>query len=166
MPQTTLNTSNYRKMGHDVKMIYSWCCYSQGYVWQSLIGHPPPGLWTGASRNGTRSVDEIEKTVNKTNKLRQRDGQRGKKKAHLWPRLATQAIRQAFLDCWRIRSYSYRAVVHRVASPAHDIQDVVCSVQLAVNAVEDGVVCIEDTQGRLQMHNIYELKRLKCIFCL
>lgn len=37
----------------------------------------------------------------------------------------------------------YRAVVHRVSSPAHDIQDVVRSVHLTVNAVQDGVVCTQ-----------------------
>lgn len=40
-----------------------------------------------------------------------------------------------------LEAKSYRAVVDRVASPAHDIQDVVRSVHLAVNAVQDRVVC-------------------------
>lgn len=64
------------------------------------------------------------------------------KKKHICvPDFATYAIRQAFLDGWGIRRRSYRAVVDRVAPPAHDVQDVVCSVHFAVNAVQDCVVC-------------------------
>lgn len=36
---------------------------------------------------------------------------------------------------------SYRAVVDRVASPAHHVQDVVGPVHLTVDAVQDCVVC-------------------------
>lgn len=50
-------------MGHEVKGFYS--CYSQGCVWRFLIGRLSPGLWTGASRNGSQSVDEKTSSVNK-----------------------------------------------------------------------------------------------------
>lgn len=68
-----------------MKRLCSWCCYSRGYVWRFLIGRLSLGLWTGASRNGIRSVDERTSTVNKKTLLflckiqSQWDGQRGKK---------------------------------------------------------------------------------------
>lgn len=78
------------------------------------------------------------------------------------PDFATRAIRQAFLDRCRIRNQSYRAVVDRVASPAHDIQDVVGPVHLAVDAVQDGVVCMGHITGieqtyKLEVKDFYSL---------
>lgn len=39
--------------------------YSQGFVWQSPLGHSFPGLWTEARRIETLSVDEKTRSVNK-----------------------------------------------------------------------------------------------------
>lgn len=45
---------------------------------------------------------------------------------------------------------AYWTVVDRVSSPTHDIQDVVRSVHLTVNAVQDGVVYIEKRPANVQ----------------
>lgn len=46
---------------------------------------------------------------------------------------------------------SYRAVVDRVASPAHHVQDVVGPVHFTVDAVQDCVVC----SGHTHTHTLY-----------
>lgn len=71
------------------------------------------------------------------------------------PDSATYAIRQAFLDCCKIRRQSYWAVVDRVASPAHDVQNVVSSVHLAVNAVQDCVVCMQHIKKTEDLNSYY-----------
>ncbi len=38
---------------------------------------------------------------------------------------------------------THRAVIHRMSPPAHDVQDVVCSVHVTVDAVQDGVIYIK-----------------------